>query len=85
MRYRRVRHGRLRLNNSREQAKKLDVLCARPVSEQKLRDQLTHAQYALAQEVATREALQTHAADDAAQIAQLQTDLAFFRKQQKPN
>ncbi|KND62017.1 hypothetical protein BVER_02239 [Candidatus Burkholderia verschuerenii] len=75
----------LALKNSREQARKLDVMCAPPTSEQTLRDQLQHAQYALAQEVATREALEARTAGNAAQIEQLQTDLAFYKKQQKPN
>ncbi len=34
------------LKNSREQVKKLDVMCVPPVSEQKLCEQLAHAQYA---------------------------------------
>jgi uncharacterized protein YlxW (UPF0749 family) len=73
----------LSLKSSREQAKKVDVMCAPPVSEQNLRDQLQHAQYALAQEVATREALETRTADNAAQIERLQTDLAFYKTQRK--
>jgi hypothetical protein len=73
------------LKNSHDQAKKLDVLCAPPVSEQKLREQLAHARYALEQAGATRTALEARIADGAAQVERLQTDLAFFRKQQKPD
>jgi hypothetical protein len=71
------------LKNSREQAKKLDVMCAPPVAEQKLREQLAHSEYVLQQEEATRAKLESRVADDAAQIEHLQTDLAFLRKAHK--
>jgi hypothetical protein len=71
------------LKNSHEQAGKLDTLCAPPVSEQKLREQLAHAQYALEQEAATRTALEQHAAQSTAEMERLQTDLAFLKKQRK--
>jgi hypothetical protein len=73
------------LKSSREQAKRLDVMCAPPVSEQTLREQLSHAQYALDQEAATRAALEARAAESIAQIERLKTDIAFFKKQQKPD
>jgi hypothetical protein len=73
------------LKNSREQAKKLDVMCAPPVSEQKLRDELAHARYALEQEAATRTALEARMADSTAQLQRVQTDLAFLQKQHKPD
>ncbi|MDR5857307.1 hypothetical protein P9239_00610 [Caballeronia sp. LZ062] len=69
------------LKTSHEQARKLDVLCAPPVSEQKLRDELAHAQFALEQEKAARTALDQRAVQSAAQIERLQTDLAFLKKQ----
>jgi len=69
------------LKNSHEQARKLDVLCAPPVAEQNLREQLAHAQFALEQEAATRTALEKRATESAAQIERLQTDLAFLKKQ----
>jgi hypothetical protein len=71
------------LKNSREQAGRLELLCARPVAEQKLREQLTHAEYALQQEAATRSTLQTRIAEDTAQIERLRTDLAFLQKARK--
>ncbi|MDR5739627.1 MULTISPECIES: hypothetical protein [unclassified Caballeronia] len=69
------------LKNSQDQSRKLDVLCAPPASEQKLQEQLTHAQFALEQEAATRAALEQRVAQGAAQIERLQTDLAFLKKQ----
>lgn len=69
------------LKSSHEQAGKLDSLCAPPVSEQKLREQLAHAQLALDQEAATRAAMEQRAAQTVAQIERLQTDLAFLKKQ----
>ncbi len=75
----------LALKNFREQVKQLDVMCAPPVSEQKLREQLVHAQYALDQEVATRASLETSLANSTTQIARLKTDLAFLKSQRKPD
>ncbi|WP_250535074.1 hypothetical protein [Caballeronia sp. AZ10_KS36] len=69
------------LKTSHEQARKLDVLCAPPVSEQKLREELAHAQFALEQQTAARAALEQRAMQSAAQIERLQTDLAFLKKQ----
>ena len=69
------------LKTSHEQARKLDALCAPPVSEQTLRDQLAHAQFALEQQTAARAALEQRAVQSAAQIERLQTDLAFMKKQ----
>jgi len=73
------------LKRSHEDVRKLDALCAPPVSEQKLREQLAHAQLALEQEMASRTSLEERVKDSAAEIQRLQTDLAFLRKQQKPN
>jgi len=69
------------LKNSQDQSRKLDVLCAPPVAERELREQLTHAQFALEQEAATRTALEQRVAQRTEQIERLQTDLAFLRKQ----
>ncbi|WP_250500604.1 hypothetical protein [Caballeronia sp. GAWG1-5s-s] len=69
------------LKTSHEQARKLDVLCAPPMSEQKLREELAHAQFALEQQTAARAALEQRAMQSAAQIERLQTDLAFLKKQ----
>lgn len=69
------------LKSSQDQSRKLDTLCAPPASEQTLREQLAHAQFALEQEAATRTALEQRVAQGTAQIERLQTDLAFLRKQ----
>jgi capsule polysaccharide export protein KpsE/RkpR len=71
------------LKRSNEDAHKLDALCAPPASEQTLRDQLVHAQLALEQEAASR--TEQRVKDRTAEIQRLQTDLAFLRKQHKPD
>jgi hypothetical protein len=71
------------LKRSHEDVRKLDALCAPPESEQKLREQLAHAQLALDQEAATRTALEQRVTDVTAQNERLQTDLAFLKKQHK--
>ncbi|SPB13116.1 hypothetical protein NOV72_00416 [Caballeronia novacaledonica] len=73
------------LKRSNEDARKLDTLCAPPASEQTLRDQLAHAQLALEQETATRAALEQRVTDGTVEIQRLQTDLAFLKKQHKPD
>ncbi|AQH01183.1 hypothetical protein A9R05_20195 [Burkholderia sp. KK1] len=73
------------LKRSHEEVRKLDTLCAPPVSEQKLRDQLAHAQFAFEQEAASRASLEQRVKDSAAEIQRLQTDLAFLKKQRGPN
>ena len=73
------------LKRSHEDVRKLDTLCAPPASEQKLRDQLAHAQFALEQEAASRGALEQRVTDITAEIQRLKTDLAFLRKQRKPD
>ncbi|WP_321793413.1 hypothetical protein [Caballeronia sp. J97] len=73
------------LKRSHEDVRKLDTLCAPPISEQKLHEQLAHAQLALEQEAASRTSLQQRVADSTAQIQRLQTDLAFLRTQHKPD
>lgn len=75
----------LALKRSHEDVRKFDTLCAPPVSEQKLREQLAHAQLALDQEAASRAALTQRVTDSAAEIQRLQTDLAFLKKQHKPD
>ncbi|SAK57200.1 hypothetical protein AWB79_02368 [Caballeronia hypogeia] len=71
------------LKRSHEDVRKLDALCAPPVSEQKLRDELAHARLALEQEAATRTSLEQRVSQAAAENARLQTDLAFLRQQHK--
>lgn len=71
------------LKRSHEDVRKLDTLCAPPASEQKLRDQLAHAQLALEQEAATRTVFEQRLTAVTAQNERLQTDLAFLRKQHK--
>jgi hypothetical protein len=73
------------LKRSHEDVRKLDTLCAPPASEQQLRDQLAHAQLALEQEAASRAALAQRVTDGTAEIQRLQTDLAFLKKQHKPD
>ncbi len=73
------------LKNSREQAQKLDAICAPPVSEQELRAQLTHAGYALEQEAATRAVLEARVAERTSEIERLRHDLAFLDKQRRPD
>jgi uncharacterized protein HemX len=73
------------LKRSHEDVRKLDTLCAPPVSEQKLREQLAHAQLAFEQEAASRTALERRVTESAGEIQRLQTDLAFLRKQHAPN
>lgn len=57
--------------------RKLDALCAPPASEQKLREQLVRAQFALEQEAATRAVLERRVTETTAQNERLQTDLTF--------
>src|SRR5215471_6659722 len=71
------------LKRSHEDVRKLDALCAPPASEQKLREQLAHAELALEQEAASRATLAQRVTDSTAEIQRLQTDLAFLRKQHK--
>ncbi|SAL21899.1 hypothetical protein AWB71_01100 [Caballeronia peredens] len=73
------------LQRSHEDARKLDTLCAPPASEQTLREQLAHAQLALEQGAATRAVLEQRVAEVTAQNERLQTDLAFLKKQHKPD
>ncbi|SAK88806.1 hypothetical protein [Caballeronia ptereochthonis] len=73
------------LKRSHEDVRKLDTLCAPPASEQKLREQLVHAQLALEQEAATRAVLEQRVTDATAQNERLQTDLSFLKKQHKPD
>ncbi|SAK92923.1 hypothetical protein AWB77_05243 [Caballeronia fortuita] len=75
----------LALKRSHEDVRKLDTLCAPPASEQKLREQLAHAQLALEQEAASRASLEQRVTDSTAENQRLQTDIAFLRKQRKPD
>ncbi|MGV7243147.1 hypothetical protein, partial [Caballeronia sp. M23-90] len=69
------------LVTSRENSKKADALCAPPMSEREIREQLAKAQIALDHEVATRLVLQQQATDSAAEMHQMRTDLAFIKRQ----
>jgi Zn-dependent protease with chaperone function len=69
------------LVTSRENSKKADALCAPPMSEREIREQLAKARIALDHEVATRLVLQQQATDSAAEIHQMRTDLAFIKRQ----
>jgi hypothetical protein len=73
------------LKRSHEDVRRLDTLCAPPVSEQKLREQLVRAELAFEQEAASRASLEKRVSDSTAEIQRLQTDLAFLRKQHEPN
>jgi hypothetical protein len=73
------------LKRSHEDVRKLDTLCAPPVSEQKLREQLARAQFAFEQEAASRASLEQRMTESAAEMQRLKTDLAFLRKQQAPD
>lgn len=73
----------LALMTSRDISKKADALCAPPLSERQILDQLAKARLALDHEVATRVVLQQQAADATAQLQQLRTDLAFLKKQRE--
>jgi hypothetical protein len=69
------------LVTSRDNSKKADALCAPPMSEREIREQLTKARLALDHEVATRLVLQQQAAQSSAEIHQMRTDLAFIKRQ----
>ncbi|SAL61673.1 hypothetical protein AWB67_03092 [Caballeronia terrestris] len=69
------------LVSSREYSRQVDAICAPPLSEQDLRDELTHARLALDHEAATRAALQKQAEGTEAELIKLRTDLAFFKRQ----
>ena len=70
------------LMSSREHSRQVDAICAPPLSEQELRDELTHAQLALDHEAATRaRAAKTGAKAPTAELSRLRTDLAFLKRQ----
>jgi hypothetical protein len=69
------------LVTSRETSKKADALCAPPVSEREIREQLAKARLALDHEVATRLVLQQQATENSAQLQQMRTDLTFLKRQ----
>jgi hypothetical protein len=66
---------------AREHIAKVDALCAPPVSERELRERLARAQFALEHAAATQRVTQAQADEHAAQLAQLRTELAFYRRQ----
>ncbi|CAH2788971.1 MAG: hypothetical protein CBHOC_2317 [uncultured Caballeronia sp.] len=69
------------LKRLHEDMRKLDALCAPPASEQKLREQLVRAQFALVeQEATTRAVLEQRMTETTAQNERLQTDLTFLKK-----
>jgi hypothetical protein len=69
------------LVTSRENSKKADALCAPPISEREIREQLAKARLALDHEVATRLVLQQQASESSAQLQQMRTDLTFLKRQ----
>jgi hypothetical protein len=74
------------LVTSQENSKKADALCAPPISEREIREQLAKARLALDHEVATRLVVQQQASETSAQLQQMRTDLTFIRQQrEKPN
>jgi len=58
-------------------------LCAPPVSERQILDQLARARLALDHEVATRLVLQQQATESADEIHRMRTDLAFLKRQRE--
>jgi hypothetical protein len=71
------------LVTSRDISKKADALCAPPLSERQMLDQLAKARLALDHEVATRLVLQQQATESADEIHRMRTDLAFLKRQRE--
>src|ERR1700744_3505447 len=69
------------LVTSRENSKKADALCAPPLSEREVREQLAKARLALDHEVATRLALQQQAFETSAELQRMRTDVTFLKRQ----
>jgi Zn-dependent protease with chaperone function len=69
------------LVTSRENSKKADALCAPPLSEREVREQLAKARLALDHEVATRLALQQQAFETSAELQRMRTDVTFLTRQ----
>jgi hypothetical protein len=69
------------LVTSRENSKKADALCAPPISEREVREQLAKARLALDHEVATRVALEQQATETSAELQQMRTDVTFLKRQ----
>src|SRR3984957_21091641 len=71
------------LVTSRDISKKADALCAPPLSERQMLDQLAKARLALDHEVATRLVLPQQATESADEIQRMRTDLAFLKPQRE--
>jgi hypothetical protein len=69
------------LVTSRDISKKADALCAPPVSEREIREQLSQARIALDHEVATRLVMQQQASESLAEIHRMRTELTFLKRQ----
>lgn len=69
------------LVTSRDNSKKADALCAPPMSEREIREQLSKARIALDHEVATRLVMEQQAAESLAEIHRMRTDLTFLKRQ----
>jgi hypothetical protein len=66
---------------SRDNSKKADALCAPPMSERDIREQLAKARIALDHEVATRLVMEQQASESLAEIHRMRTDLTFLKRQ----
>jgi hypothetical protein len=69
------------LVTSRDNSKKADALCAPPMSEREIREQLSKARIALDHEVATRLVMEQQASESLAEIHRMRTDLTFLKRQ----
>ncbi|KLU26106.1 hypothetical protein EOS_11440 [Caballeronia mineralivorans PML1(12)] len=69
------------LVTSRDNSKKADALCAPPMSERDIREQLAKARIALDHEVATRLVMEQQASESLAEIHRMRTDLTFLKRQ----
>jgi len=69
------------LVTSRDNRKKADALCAPPMSEREIREQLSKARIALDHEVATRLVMEQQASESLAEIHRMRTDLTFLKRQ----
>jgi hypothetical protein len=71
------------LVTSRDNSRKADALCAPPMSQREILDQLAKARLALDHEVATRAVLEQQASEASAQLHKMRTDLAFLNRQRE--
>jgi len=65
----------------KQKDEKADALCAPPMSEREIREQLSKARIALDHEVATRLVMEQQAAESLAEIHRMRTDLTFLKRQ----